>query len=280
VELGLTTIPKFPMDATDRNRTSPFAFTGNKFEFRMVGSSQSLAGPNTMLNAAVSEVLGEVADRLESCKDVTAEVSAIIKEFYKAHKRIIFNGNGYCGSWIEDAQKRKLPNLTNTVEALSHLNDDEYVKLFSKHGIFSPAELRSRQEIYLETYSKQINIEAGIMLDLAMRMIVPAANRYLGELSSTYSSLASLGIEAKNQKSLIDEIAEHIDEMIDASDVLERKIAIAFAREDDALEQAKAYREEVIPAMAALREIGDHIERHVDDQHWPMPTYEDMLFRL
>jgi glutamine synthetase len=246
----------------------------------MVGSSQSLAGPNTMLNAAVSEVLSEVAARLESCTDITAEVSAIIKEFYKDHRRIIFNGNGYCGTWIDDALKRKLPNLTNTVEALSHLNDEQYVKLFAKHGIFSPAELRSRQEIYLETYSKQINIEAGIMLDMAMRMIVPAANRYLGELSETYASIASLGIETKSQKKLIEEIAEHIDEMIEASDVLEQKIALAFAREEDALEQAKAYREEVIPAMAALREIGDHIERHIDDQHWPMPTYEDMLFRL
>ena len=280
VELGLTTIPSFPMDDTDRNRTSPFAFTGNKFEFRMVGSSQSLAGPNTMLDAAVSEVLSEVADRLERADDALVEAKVIIKEFYKAHKRIVFNGNGYCSTWVGEAEKRKLPNLVNTVEALSHLTDPEFVALFEKHKIFSSQEVASRQEIYLETYIKQINIEASLMVEMATGMMVPAANRYLKELLSSIKDQKELGFVSTQLHSLALDLSNTINGTLEKAKFLEEQMKIALAHEDGTLSHARFTYEHIVHAMSALREDGDMLEKLTDKSYWPYPTYEDMLFRL
>lgn len=279
VEVGVTTIPKFPMDATDRNRTSPFAFTGNKFEFRMVGSSQSLAGPNTMLNTTVAEILKEVADRLEGAKDVLAEMRAIIKEFYSLHRKVVFNGNGYSDEWVAEATKRGLPNLTNTVEALQKMTDEEYVKIFEAHKVFTEAELESRLEIYLETYSKQINIEAGVMVEMAKRMIVPASTRYMQEIIDSVLRQKDLGLEPKAQIAEITKLSAAINSAIEAADALSEKMAAALDAADTE-EQAILYRNEVVPAMASLREYGDTLEKLTDKAYWPYPSYEDMLFRL
>ncbi len=280
VEVGVTTIPRFPMDTTDRNRTSPFAFTGNKFEFRMVGSLQSLAGPNTMINTVVAEILSEVADRLERSENVMKETAAIIKEFYSRHRRIVFNGNGYAQEWVAEALSRGLPNLTSTVSALAKMTDPEYVKVFEKHGVFSKAEIESREEIYLETYSKQINIEAGIMAEMAKRMIVPASTRYLQEVLDSVKSQTALGLDPAAQKALAEKLSIHVNSTLTAADTLEDEMAAALAIEDDTLKQAKAYRNTVIPAMAALRTHGDMLEKMTDKAYWPFPSYEDMLFRL
>ncbi|NCB02647.1 MAG: glutamine synthetase type III [Spirochaetia bacterium] len=280
VELGLTTIPSFPVDDTDRNRTSPFAFTGNKFEFRMVGSSQSLAGPNTMLNTAVADVLGEVADRLKHTKDVLGEAKKIIKEFYTEHKRIIFNGNGYCSTWIDEAKKRNLPNLTSTVEALSHLNDPEFVTLFEKHNIFSSQELSSRQEIYLETYIKQINIEASLMIEMALGMMVPAANRYVTELLISIKEQKEIGFTPKQLTQAALELSRIIDGTLEKAHILALQVKKASSFEHDTLTQARFTYDEVVKAMESLRIDGDTLEKLTDKSYWPYPTYEDMLFRL
>ncbi len=280
VEVGVTTIPRFPMDATDRNRTSPFAFTGNKFEFRMVGSSQSLAGPNTMLNAAVAEVLSEVADRLEKADDVLQEVRSIIKEFYSNHRRVVFNGNGYSEEWVAEAKRRGLPNLTNTVEAMLELNNEKYIALFRKHNIFTPAELESRLEIYLETYSKQINIEAGVMVEMAKRMIVPASTRYMRKIMETVKAQKEIGLEPVEQTELVRELSKNIEKTLSSTKKLEEHIAAALALDGNTLAQAEAYRNTVVPAMAELRIYGDALEKITDKAYWPYPSYEDMLFRL
>ena len=280
VEVGVTTIPKFPKDATDRNRTSPFAFTGNKFEFRMVGSSQSLAGPNTILNSCVAEVLSEVADRLEAADDVLAEMKDIINEYYSAHRRVVFNGNGYSDEWVAEATKRELPNLKNTVSAVKILTDDEYVKMFDKLGVYSPAEIESRLEINLETYSKQINIEAGVMVEMAKRLIVPATTRYLQEIIDSIAGQTAMGLDPAAQKALCAKISENINATIVAADKLEVEMNAALALEESVSAQADTYYEKVVPAMAELRVYGDALEKLTDKAYWPYPSYEDMLFRL
>ncbi len=280
VELGLTTIPSFPLDDTDRNRTSPFAFTGNKFEFRMVGSSQSLAGPNTMLNAAVAEVLSEVAARLEGASDMLAEAKVIIKEFYTAHKRVIFNGNGYSDEWVEEATRRGLPNLTNTVEALSHWTDPEYVELFAKHKIFAPSEVASRQEIYLETYVKQINIEGSLMVEMATGKMVPAANRYLMELLESISKQKEFGLKPVQLETLAQKISATINDTLEYAKALEVQLEKAGEHEESVLAHAKFTYDEIVKAMATLRASGDELEKLTDKAYWPFPTYEDMLFTL
>lgn len=246
----------------------------------MVGSSQSLAGPNTMINAAVSEILSEVADRLEKSKDAVSEAKAIIKEFYSAHKRIIFNGNGYCSTWIEEAKERGLPNLSNTVEALSHLNDLEYVALFAKHNIFTPHELASRQEIYLETYIKQINIEAGLMIEMAKGMMVPSASRYVHELIGTIKGQKVLGFTSTQLIQHASSLSDAIDCTLEEAGKLEIELQKAADLEGDTHAQAIYTFESVVKVMASLRICGDKLEKLTDTSYWPYPTYEDMLFRL
>lgn len=280
MEFGVTTLPSFPKDMTDRNRTSPFAFTGNKFEFRMVGSSQSLAGPNVTLNTGVAEILDEFADRLEGSTDLLADMKTLVKEFYTAHRKVIFNGNGYSDEWVAEATKRGLPNLTNTVDALKELVSDECVALFEKQKVFTKAELESRLEIYLETYSKQINIEAGVMVEMAKRLIAPSSTRYLQEVLNSMSSQKEFGIASPSQDKLAKKLSALINNLLDKADALEEVIESALGMEEDIAAQAEAYRNLVVPAMAALREEGDSLEKITDKSFWPYPSYEDMLFRL
>ncbi len=280
MELGLTTIPSFPLDDTDRNRTSPFAFTGNKFEFRMVGSSQSLADPNTMLNAAVAEILNEVSARLEAADDVLAEAKKIIKEFYAEHKRVVFNGNGYSEEWVAEAAKRGLPNMNNTVEVFSHFDDPEYVELLSKQKIFSKEEIESRKEIYLETYVKQINIEASLMVEMASGKIVPAANRYLSELIASINAQKEFGIKPTELEALAKELGGAINSTLANAKALDAQIKKGSEHEDEVLDHARFTYDNIVKAMATLRTSGDLVEKLTDKAYWPFPTFEDMLFTL
>jgi len=279
VELGVTSLPSLPMDISDRNRTSPFAFTGNKFEFRMVGSSQSIATPNTYLNTAVAQVLSEFAVKLEAAKDKTAAIEAIIKESYPKHRKVVFNGNGYSEEWVKEAERRGLPNIRSTVEALQILKEPESIELFETHHVMSKAEMESRYHIYLEKYSKQINIEAGVMIDMSKRSIFPAVSAHAADLARDSASLASIGASS----AAIEKRAKHLAELgagiYDETDKLERVLTEAQEVED-ALLQARAYREKVVVRMAALRTQVDLAEKLVEKRAWPMPTYEELLFTL
>ncbi len=280
LEIGVTTLPNFPKDLTDRNRTSPFAFTGNKFEFRMVGSSQSLAGPNVMLNTTVADVLDEFSARIEDSDDVLAEISEIVKEYYRRHRRVVFNGNGYAADWIEEAKRRGLPNFPSTVSALQQMTTDECVALCERQKVFTRSELESRLEIYLETYSKQINIEAGVMVEMARRLIVPAANRYLTELLKSIAAQKELSISSPGLLSLAGSVSQLIERMLSRTGELEAEIAAALSLEHDIGAQAQTYLSRVVPAMAELRFEGDSLEKLTDKNHWTYPSYEDMLFRM
>ncbi|MDA3852180.1 MAG: glutamine synthetase III [Spirochaetaceae bacterium] len=279
LELGVNSLPKFPLDVSDRNRTSPFAFTGNKFEFRMPASSQSIAGPSTALNTAVAEVLADMADRLEKASDANAELQKIVAETFKAHKRVIFNGNGYSDEWLKEAEKRGLPNLKSTVECLPELTSPEVIRIFEKHKVLSKVELESREEIYLEVYSQQINIEAGVMVEMADKQIYPAVSSYMGELATTAQSLKELGVDAETQIFKLKVLAEKLKGLKAASEKLAVEKAGALETEGS-LAQAKAYREKVFVAMSDLREYGDALETLTDRDLWPFPSYEDMLFKL
>jgi len=282
LELGVTTLPKFPKDMTDRNRTSPFAFTGNKFEFRMVGSSQTLADANTVLNAAAAHVLNEAADRLESSADTIKEVGNIVVDFYRNHRRVIFNGNGYCDEWVKEAEAAGLPNLKSTVDAVQELLTEESVELFGSLGILSRKELESRYEIYLENYSKQINIEAGMMAEIANRQIVPAVSRYLSQVADSVSRQKSSGIpiSTAGQEKLLTSLSENLDCLIEKTEAVSTAMQHALDHTRSALEQAQEYHDIVVPLMAELRECGDNLEKITDRSLWPLPSYEDLLFRL
>lgn len=280
LKLGVNALPGLPKDMTDRNRTSPFAFTGNKFEFRMVGSSQSLAGPNTMLNAAVADVFKEVADRLEKARNVKAEAVSLIKEYYSKHKRVVFNGNGYSQEWIEEAEKRGLPNISCSVDALQQYMEPKNVEMLTRHGIFTAEELESRLEVYLEIYSKQVNIEAGVMVEMARRSIVPAVTRYLSELCDDIKSQKAVGFATDELEKIAGLLSKELNEAIKSSEALHVAIARALTLSNDTLAQAKFYHEQVIESMADLRSHVDTLEIYTDKEAWPFPGYEELLFRL
>jgi len=282
MEIGQTMLPDLPLDSTDRNRTSPFAFTGNKFEFRMVGSTQSISGPNVILNTSVAEILKEFADILENASDVNKAVKEIIVDTYKKHKRIVFNGNGYSDDWVVEAEKRGLPNLKSTVDVLPELIKDYSVKLFEGNKVFSKAELEARLEIYLETYSKQINIEAGVMVEMAERLIFPVSSKYAAKVVKTITAIKDVApsVVIKPQEKLVAKLGENLSGLLDASAKVTIEMNAALELEEDLLAQAKAYREKVIPAMDELRTFGDALEKVTDKEMWPYPSYEDMLFTL
>jgi len=279
LELGVNSLPKLPMDVSDRNRTSPFAFTGNKFEFRMTASSQSIAGPNTALNTGVAEVLDEFAERLEKASDVTAEVEKIVAETFKAHKKVVFNGNGYSDEWVAEAEKRGLPNIKSTVESLKELTKPEVVRIFEKHKVLSKVELESREEIYLEVYSQQINIEAGVMIEMAKKGIIPAVNAYMGDLATTAESLKSCGIDASVQMETLKSLSGNLKSLSGAIAKLS-KLKEKALNIEDSYDQAWAFRSEVFEAMEEARVFADEMEVIVDKDLWPYPSYEDMLFKL
>ncbi|RKX89432.1 MAG: glutamine synthetase type III, partial [Spirochaetes bacterium] len=280
LEIGVSSLPDLPMDMTDRNRTSPFAFTGNRFEFRMCGSSQSVAGSNTVLTSAMAEVLRGIADRLEASADPMAEVRDIIIENYRNHRRVIFNGNGYSDEWLAEAEKRGLPNIGSTVEALLAYLEDDAVELFEKHKVLTRAEVQSRVTIYLETYSMEINIEAGVMKEMAERLIYPAAAEYAQSISSVIKGFKKNGISSSRQEELLKDIAGNLEGLLEAASDLGKQTEKALGIEGDEKAQAFAYRNEVIPAMEKLRKFGDALEKMTDKRLWPYPSYEDLLFTL
>ncbi len=280
MKIGVTTLPALPKDATDRNRTSPFAFTGNKFEFRMVPSSASISGPNIVLNSIVADVLSEIADSLEKAEDFNASVQLLLQDIVKAHGRIVFNGNGYSQEWVEEATKRGLPNISSTVEAIPALVTEKAVALFSKHGVFNEIELHSRYEIVLEEYSKQINIEAKTMIEMAKRQILPSGIKYATELAASINTIkAAADADTSVQAELLTELSTALTSFKAKLAALET-VNNEAAEVEGALTQARFYRESVFPAMGELREVGDYIETIVDEALWPMPTYGDLLFQV
>ena len=280
LKLGVHVLPKFTRDTTDRNRTSPFAFTGNKFEFRMVGSSDSIACANIMLNAAMAETLKEFADRLEGVSDFESALHDLIKETIKAHKRIIFNGNGYDDAWIKEAtEKRGLLNLRTTPDALSTVLEKKNVEMLTSLKIFSEAEIRSRYEICLENYCKTVNIEGLTMVDMARKEILPAVEAYLGNLSGTVAAKTAAvpGLACKYEKDLISKLSKLADEISDAASSLDTTL-IRLKAIPDITDAAYVIRDVVLQKMAELRVVCDEAESITADKYWPFPTYGDLLF--
>ena len=277
IELGVTTLPVFPKDNTDRNRTSPFAFTGNRFEFRMPGSSQSIGCINMMLNTAVADVFKDFADELEGAEDFQKALNALIKRELTAHQRVIFNGNGYDDSWIEEAEKRGLPNLRSTPEALAAY--DEFVDLFEETGVLSEAELKSRQEILLDEYAKTIAIESRTMVDMSKKDILPAVSSYVKELSDIACNKKTLGLNADLEIKQIEKLSALASDAYDKTAALEEVIAGA-ADVEGAQNAANYEHETVIPAMDALRAVADEMEVNTAEKYWPFPAYDKLLFGI
>ncbi|MDE5699746.1 MAG: glutamine synthetase III [Lachnospiraceae bacterium] len=279
LETGVSTLPDFEKDATDRNRTSPFAFTGNKFEFRMVGSADSIASPNTTLNAIVAEAFCEAADRLEKAEDFDLEVHDIIKEYMTKHQRIIFNGDGYSDEWIAEAARRGLPNIKSMIEAASTITTDKAVALFEKFGIFTRVELESREEIIYETYAKTINIEALTMIDMAGKDIIPAVASYAGDLANCVIAIKEAGVGAEAQMEMLMEVDALLAEAKKALNTL-KAVEAGASKIADAKELAFYYKDTVKAAMDALRAPIDKLEMIVDSTIWPIPTYGDLMFEV
>lgn len=276
---GVSTLPDLQKDATDRNRTSPFAFTGNKFEFRMVGSADSIASPNTTLNAIVAEAFCEAADILEKADDFDIAVHDLIKEYLTEHQRIIFNGNGYSDEWVAEAERRGLPNIKSMIEAAPTLTTDKAVKLFEKFHIFTKVELESREEIIYETYAKTINIEALTMIDMAGKDIIPAVSAYTGDLANTVLAVKEAGATASTQVELLKKVDGLLTEAQAALETLQAETVKASAIED-VKAQAFYYKDTVKAAMDALRAPVDKLEMVVDSDIWPMPTYGELMFEV
>ncbi|MDR1326500.1 MAG: glutamine synthetase III [Treponema sp.] len=281
IKLGVTSLPNLPKDTSDRNRTSPFAFTGNKFEFRMVGSSQSIATPNTYLNVPMAQVLSEFADKLEQATNKNEAIQSIIKESYSKHgkNKVVFNGNGYSDEWVREAERRGLPNVKNTVDALTVLASSEIISMFEAHNVFTKEEMESRYHIYLEKYSKQINIEAGVMITMTRRYIFPAVTAFAGELADNAASLSSIGANNTPQAKCAKYIAGLVADLYDKTAKLDITLTEAQAIED-AFAQAQAYAEKVRPNMDAVRACVDELEKLVAKDYWPFPGYEELLFKL
>jgi glutamine synthetase len=277
LKLGVSTLPAMPKDSTDRNRTSPFAFTGNKFEFRMVGSSQSTAGPMFVLNTIVADILEEIANILEKADNVKTAAQKLLQKIAREHSRIIYNGDNYVPQWVEEAEKRGLPNLRSSVDALNTLMDKENVELFKKHKVLSKAELHARTEILFETYNKMINIEALTMLNIAKRQILPAAVSYSGKLGKTVSSIKSVGVSSETQSVMLEKVCGLISSLGSAIESLAETVDKAGAIKDASKRAAQCH-DSVRPAMQAVRQAADELENIVDAELWPLPTYAEMLF--
>jgi glutamine synthetase len=277
LDIGVDTLPELPKDNTDRNRTSPFAFTGNKFEFRMVGSSQSISGPNVALNTIVADALDEVATRLEKAgKNRNAEIAAFVRETWKKHGRVVFNGNNYAEEWVKEADKRGLPNVRNAVSALDAFVTPKCMKLFEKHKVLSKGELHSRYDIYLEQYSKHINIEAQTAVQMVRRQYIPAVIRFMTELGN---SVAAAGKHAGVQRELLAQVGELLGSAQKKVGQLESEAGRAKSI-SEVPKQAAAFRDKVFPALQKLRADIDELEGVVPRDLWPVPAYSDLLFKL
>ena len=280
-KVGVHALPKFPKDTTDRNRTSPFAFTGNKFEFRMPGSSQSISEPNVVLNTAVAESLRQFADRLEISSDFDRDLHELIKETISKHRRIIFNGNNYGHEWYEEAKRRGLSCLKTLPDCVSALEDEKNTDLFIRHGVFTKAEIRARYEIKLTSYCTVKNIEANTLLEMVSKGILPAASAFSSQLASAFLAKEQSvgGISGTYEKKAILKIDKLLSAASNSADAL--KLETDIAREmDNCLDRARAYRDNVIPAMNVLRTAIDELEMNVDERIWPYPTYGDILFSV
>lgn len=279
LKTGVTTLPDFDKDATDRNRTSPFAFTGNKFEFRMVGSSDSVSSANVVLNTIVAEAFKEAADELEKAEDFDLAVHDMIKKLLADHRRIIFNGNGYSEAWEVEAERRGLPNRKCTPDAMIALKDEKNIALMEEFGVLTKTEMLSRYEVEMEHYSKILNIEARTMLKIANKQLIPAATAYMGEVAGAAAAKTAAveGISTKAETKVLTALSKYTDEMSDATDALQAATDKVSAMDDEAA-KAHAFHDEVIPAMDALRAAADEAESIVDEDYWPLPCYSRMLF--
>ena len=272
LDTGVSTLPELSKDATDRNRTSPFAFTGNKFEFRMVGSRDSIANPNIVLNTIVAEAFADACDILEKADDFDLAVHDLIKEYLTDNQRIIFNGNGYSDEWVAEAERRGLPNIKSMVEAIPAITTDKSIKLFERFSVFTKAELESRAEIQYEAYAKAINIEARTMIDMASKQFLPAFIKYTKTLADTVLAVKEAGVDAAVQTEALKEVSALMAETKAALDVLVKVTDEAAAKEEGEV-QANFYHSDVVPAMEALRAPVDKLEMIVDKEAWPMPSY-------
>ena len=278
MDMGVPGLPTFKKDTTDRNRTSPFAFTGNKFEFRMVGASQNVAMPNIVLNTAAAEVFKDFADKLEKAENFDLAVKELIKETFTKHKRVIFNGNGYAGEWEKEAERRGLPNFRRSVDAFKQLTAEKNVKLFTGMGVMSATELESRQEILLENYSKIINIEALTMIDMVKRDYLPAVGKFVASLSEALKTKRELRISAVYESDVCVKLSNLMTETYETVNELENAEKSACARNCDRTAQAECYSETIIPIMEALREKVDTMETLTASEYWPVPTYGDLTY--
>ena len=279
LETSVRTLPDLMKDATDRNRTSPFAFTGNKFEFRMVGSRDSIASANIVLNTIVAEAFSEACDVMEQADDVQKAIHDLIKEYAIENQKIIFNGDGYSQAWVEEAQRRGLPNIKSMVESIPALVSDKSVELFEKFGVFTRTELESRAEIRYENYSKALNIEARTMIDMGRKQFIPAIIKYTKTLADTVNSVKAAGVDASVQLATLDEITVLLKEASRAQAQLE-KVTETASSMDDGPDKAAYYYETVCPAMEDLRAPIDKLEMIVDKEAWPMPSYGDLIFEV
>ena len=279
LQTGVDTLPDLAKDATDRNRTSPFAFTGNKFEFRMVGSRDSIAGPNVVLNTIVAEAFSEACDVLEKADNFDEAVHDLIKKYATEHQKVVFDGNGYSDAWVEEAERRGLPNIRSMVEAIPALTTDKAINMFEKFKVFTKAELESRAEIKFESYAKAINIEARTMIDMASKQIIPAIIKYTKELADTVVAVKEAGADASVQAELLTEVSGLLAESKKALEALKVVTDQAAAMEEGE-DQARFYHFDVVPAMEALRAPVDKLEMIVDKEAWPMPSYGDLIFEV
>ena len=278
---GVSTLPDFAKDATDRNRTSPFAFTGNKFEFRMVGSRDSVAAPNVVLNTIVAEAFSDACDVLEAADDFQMAVHNLIKQYASEHQRIVFNGNGYSEEWVKEAERRGLPNIKTMVESVEYLTTEDTVQMFEKFDVFTRAELESRAEIKYETYSKAVNIEARSMIDIASKQIIPAVIKYVTTLAQSINQVKQANSNASTvvQDKLLVQASKLLT---DTQNALEKLISVTdeVAKKEIGREQAYFIMQEVVPVMGQLRKPVDELEMIVDKSMWPMPSYGDLLFEV
>ena len=284
MDIGAKVLPHFTKDTTDRNRTSPFAFTGNKFEFRMLGSAASVANPNIVLNTAVAEALSEFSETLKDVPEAEMEsaVHALLKKTLEEHKRIIFNGNGYTDEWVEEAEKRGLYNLKSTPDALPHFIAEKNVALFTKHGIFTKEELNSRYEIWLENYYKTINIESNTLAEMIQKQVIPSVFTYVEKLADTAAAKKSVvaDVSVASEAALISRLSALADTMTKDLETLEADTAKAFTLTDDVLACAKAYQGAVLTDMETLRKSADEAEALIPDELLPYPTYDELLFSI
>ena len=279
MDLGVDVLPKFSKDTTDRNRTSPFAFTGNKFEFRMPRSAENLSDCNTILNTAVAKELKGYADELEGAEDFTSAAIALVKRTIRDHRRVIFNGNGYTAEWEAEAAKRGLPNKKNTPAALPALVEPKNIQLMEEFGVLTKVEMESRYEVEMEHYSKIINIEALTMLEMARKQLLPAINAYMSEVANTAASKLAVSehISVRSETKTLEKLSSDADAMSDAIDTLQDAVNAAKALSTES-EKAVAFHDNVLPVMDALRAAADDAETICGEDYWPLPSYSKMLY--